>query len=154
MRRMITVFCSVVAFLASLLLLSPSAGAATAAYGCGGSLIDSYPMKRGSSTWGYVYLYYSTASNGTNCAVAVDTRFGTGTTKYMAISINRCVAGAQPGSWCNTDALDHDEGEFTTYAGPAKVTGTAARCVRFVGAMYNPAHTELARYEAWAVHCG
>ncbi|WP_409470910.1 hypothetical protein [Streptomyces sp. HC307] len=116
--------------------IAPTASAA--GYGCSGNLIDTYNVKTSSVVkYGVVYLYYSTADGGTNCAVTVDTYFGTSTTKHMAIFIGRCAAGSTPGSACSQDQYTSDSGNYTWYAGPRSVTGTANRCVTLNGVIHN-----------------
>jgi FlaG/FlaF family flagellin (archaellin) len=114
------------------LLVAPSP--ASAAYGCSGSVIDSYAV----GTLGKVYLYYSSADGGTNCAATVATT-GTSVKKEMYIRIAKCTQ-TSPGSVCNIPGGwdDVDSGNFYEYAGPASVTGTANNCIFVFGAInYN-----------------
>lgn len=154
-RKLATVLASALTFAGFTFAAAPAAHAA--GYGCGGSLIDSYDVRTNGGTgtkYGTLYLYYSTANGGTNCVATVDTYFGTGVKKYMEAYIWRCVAGSKPGQFCGTDQDDHDTGNFTSYAGPASVTGSASRCIRVYGRIDNPNSSSVATASTTATHCG
>ncbi|MER8073138.1 hypothetical protein ABTZ59_33250 [Streptomyces sp. NPDC094034] len=152
MRRAISVLSAVFAMLIGGIAFAPTASAA--GYGCSGNLIDSYDVRTdGGTKWGVAYLYYSTANGGTNCAAVVDTYWGTGTTKLMVANIWRCTAGTQPGGTCYIDQQSHDDGYYTSYAGPVSVTGTANRCIHVDGTIWNPSRTTAASVSVNAVHC-
>ncbi len=117
-----------------LVVLTPSgAWAAT----CGGSLIAHNPIKNGSGTvLGYVDVYYSSASGGTNCVRTNSAGPTYGVAKFMLAKVYRCTGGA--GSNCSDgsggfDQRDEDKGTYSYYAGPVSVTGTANRCISYVG---------------------
>ncbi|MDO0934664.1 hypothetical protein QQY66_24380 [Streptomyces sp. DG2A-72] len=150
-KTMSTLFATLALFIGGL-VMAPTASAA--GYGCSGNLIDTYDVKTsGGVKYGVVYLYYSTANGGTNCAVTVDTYFGTSTTKHMAIFIGRCAAGSVEGQSCSQDQYTSDSGRYTSYAGPRSVTGAASRCVTLNGVIHNPSGTSLAQVVTLAVHC-
>ncbi|MER5682243.1 hypothetical protein [Streptomyces sp. NPDC002205] len=119
-------------------------------------MIDTYDVRTsGGTKYGVINLYYSTANGGTNCAVVVDTYWGTGTTKNMIANIWKCKAGTTPGgSTCPIDTQDNDNGYYSSYAGPVTVTGTAPRCISVWGTIWNPSDTNDANGHAVAVHCG
>ncbi|WP_157848309.1 hypothetical protein [Streptomyces exfoliatus] len=134
-----------------------SAQAATAAgYGCSGSLVDTYNVNTTSgTTYGKIYLYYSTSNGGTNCAVVVDTYFGSSTLKDMYIHIMRCPASTTPGSICAADGANPvDADRYYTYAGPVSVTSMAGRCVRISASLSDTGTSPTASRDTGAVHCG
>ncbi|WP_030269543.1 hypothetical protein [Streptomyces sp. NRRL B-24484] len=136
--------------------LAPQASAAST-YGCSGNLVDSYDLKTDNGTgtkYGELYLYYSSANGGTNCAAAVDTHFGSGVTKYQSVFIWRCVAGTKAGEFCDYDKSDSNDGTFAWYAGPAKITGTANRCIMVYGRVDDPHNSKVAEKSTLASHCG
>ncbi|KJK56416.1 hypothetical protein [Saccharothrix sp. ST-888] len=131
--------------------------ASASSYGCSGNLVDTYDIKTNGGTgtkYGELNLYYSSANGGTNCAVAVDTHFGSGVTKYQGVWIWRCTAGSSAGDFCEYDQSDYDDGTFAWYAGPATVTGTAGRCIRLFGRIDNPTSSATADASTLATHCG
>ena len=71
---------------------------------------------------GTVYLTYSKADGGSNCVVTK--RNATGEAVHMSAS----VALAD-----DPDNSVVDEGDFTSYAGPATVVGTLGKCVAWGG---------------------
>ncbi|MEU6918920.1 hypothetical protein [Streptomyces olindensis] len=152
MRRAISLLSAAFVMLVGGIAFAPTASAA--GYGCSGNLIDTYSVKTdGGTKWGVLNLYYSTANGGTNCAAVVDTYWGTGTTKLMVVNIWKCRAGTTPGGTCLIDQQDHDSGNFSSYAGPVSVTGTASRCIHVDGTIWNPSRTAAASVNANAVHC-
>ncbi|MGW1711407.1 hypothetical protein ACWCP8_39780 [Streptomyces sp. NPDC002206] len=152
MRKTIAAFIGTLALFLGGVVMAPTAGAA--GYGCSGNLIDTYDVKTSNGVkYGVVYLYYSTANGGTNCAVTVDTYFGTSTSKDMSIFIGRCAAGSSAGSSCFQDQYTSDTGNYSWYAGPRSVTGTANRCVTLNGVIHNPSGSSLAQVVTLSVHC-
>ncbi|MFF7447570.1 MULTISPECIES: hypothetical protein [unclassified Streptomyces] len=150
MRKTISTMLAALALFIGGLVMAPTASAA--GYGCSGNLIDTYDVKTSNGVkYGVVYLYYSTADGGTNCAVTVDTYFGT--RKHMAIFIDRCAAGSVAGRSCASDQYDSDSGNYITYAGPRQVTGSANRCIKLNGVIHNPSGSSLAQLVTLAVHC-
>lgn len=71
---------------------------------------------------GTVYLTYSAADGGSNCVVTK--RNTTGEAVHMAAYVS--VAD-------DPDTTVVDEGDFTSYAGPSTVVGTAEKCVAWGG---------------------
>jgi len=94
---------------------------------CSGTLIDHYHRFNNAVT---IYLYYSSANGGTNCAWAQkETRRGTA--DYMDIWIGRCSTG-NPSRCSLEDNItwsEPDYGYFRYYAGPVQITATAGRCI-------------------------
>lgn len=105
-------------------LLAPQvASAATAepatAYGCAGSKVGTYTLNYNGAVWGHAYLYYSSASGGTNCAVYVTAQH-VGTTRPMDVWMrfhNDLHGGVK------------DDGSYASYAGPVRLTNTAGKCL-------------------------
>ncbi|WP_431681335.1 hypothetical protein [Kitasatospora sp. KL5] len=156
MRRTLSALAAAGLVLLGGITLAPEANAATT-YGCSGTLVDTYDLKTNGGTgtkYGEMYLYYSSADGGTNCAAAVDTHFASGVTKYQAVYIYRCVAGTKPGDFCDYDRSDKNTGNFTWYAGPAKITGTANRCIMLYGRVDDPSNRAVADKSTLATHCG
>ncbi|WP_100839609.1 hypothetical protein [Kitasatospora fiedleri] len=156
MRRTFSALAAAGLMLLGGISLAPQASAADT-YGCSGSLVGTYDLKTDNGTgtkYGELYLYYSSANGGTNCAAAVDTHFASGVTKYQAVYLWRCVAGTHAGDFCSYDQSDSDDGNFTWYAGPAKVTGTANRCVMVYGRVDDPNNSKVADTTVLASHCG
>ncbi|MFI8769237.1 hypothetical protein ACIGN6_30625 [Streptomyces sp. NPDC053792] len=130
--RIRTALSATFAMLAATLFITPSAYAAeagtegaTGAYGCSGSLIDTRNVWDGTKTLGKLYIYYSSANGGTNCAVVVDTYFGSSVLKYMAVDISRCATSA----CTSTDRTQEQSDYFYQYAGPVTITGTDGHCI-------------------------
>jgi hypothetical protein len=147
--------------LASLALVFTVNGLSTssvahAAYGCSGSLIDTYNVKTSSGVvYGRIRLYYSSASGGTNCAVMVSTTAGgygvDGT--YLSVHLRRC-AQTVPGSTCTVTAEKREAWYFIYYAGPVKVTSTAGRCVWVTGTVFYKNKEGFGTSSPRASHCG
>ncbi|MET7675684.1 hypothetical protein [Streptomyces seoulensis] len=158
MRRVIATIGAIFAVIAGGIAFAPTASAA--GYGCSGNLIDTYPAKTtGGTQYGVVQLYYSTANGGTNCAVLIDTYFGSGVAKSMNVGIYRCVAGTTAGGNCdgkNFDLHQLDSGTYTSYAGPVSVTGTSSRCISLLAYEDNPNSSDpnsFAGFSTVALHC-
>lgn len=77
-----------------------------------------------------VYMGYSSASGGTNCAWVEKTAH-TGVRTDLAIRMGKCVAGNYNGrASCPLDGLwAVQDGDFFLYAGPVWKYGTASRCI-------------------------
>ncbi|GAA1182567.1 hypothetical protein F4556_001523 [Kitasatospora gansuensis] len=153
MRKAISVLTAALALIISGFTFAPAASAGT--YGCGGSLVDTYDVRTsGGTKYGQVNLYYSTADGGTNCAVTIDTYFGSGVSKDMNVVVVKCVAGSAQGSMCDVGDSRIDRGYYSWYAGPVAVTGTASRCVRVLGYIANPSDSSAyASVATSAAHC-
>jgi hypothetical protein len=156
-KKLATILAVALTFAGLTFAAAPAAQAA--GYGCDGTQIDSYAVKTSTgTTYGYLYLYYSSANGGTNCAVTVDTYFGSGVKKWMEVNIYRCVAGKKAGQRCDIidtfDGSNSDFGNYYSYAGPRSVTGTASRCIMVEGRIDNPSGTNSAFARTLATHCG
>ncbi|MEU3664100.1 hypothetical protein AB0E77_30820 [Streptomyces sp. NPDC032940] len=124
------------------LVAAPSASAAAEAYGCPGSQIDTYNIKdENGSTWGSIYLYYSSANGGTNCVINMTKKYA-GQRHYMDVKL-----------WHSGDS-DKDEGYFTQYAGPATVTNSNGKCITLSGWVADPAYNKIVGDQWQNVHCG
>ncbi|GAA5184177.1 hypothetical protein GCM10023322_25060 [Rugosimonospora acidiphila] len=141
--------------LASIGLVTVSQAPASAAYGCSGTLIDTYTLKtsalEGNLTYGNIQLYYSSANSGTDCAVNVATTAGgAGHAKQMSVDIDKCDEDV-PGI-CASSTFDGDVGQYLSYAGPVQVTGTNGHCVSLEGLIsYNDRTAQLKG--TGATHC-
>lgn len=158
MRKVAAIISGILLTLGWMFTLSPAANAATtAAYGCSGSQVDTYPVKTsGGSVWGNIYLYYD-SSTGKNCAVNVATSagyYGTPTVKTM--DIWRCVAGSTAGTPCQTDAVSQDPTTsvlYSEYAGPVSLSA-AGRCIELAASEWSPDGSTIAQANINATHCG
>ncbi|WP_433890461.1 spore-associated protein A [Streptomyces sp. CA-111067] len=130
------------------LLVAPQVASATTAqpagaYGCAGSQVGKYRLYNSSNrTDGYAYLYYSSASGGTNCAVYV-TSVSRGTARYMSVQL------FGPG-----DQAPDDVGTYTQYAGPVRVTGTNGHCVSVIYEERPPGQSIVNGNSSGDVACG
>ncbi|WP_306311701.1 hypothetical protein [Streptomyces hydrogenans] len=161
MRRIFSVLTGILLLLAGSFVMAPSASAAaTGAYGCGGSQIDSYQVKTsGGSVYGNVYLYYD-ASTGKNCAVNVATAAGGyGTPTFKFVMIVKCVAGTTAGSTCVQDTYVQDPSTtgitYSQYAGPVSISA-AGRCISVTGinSLTSGPSSSQASFSSKATHCG
>ncbi|MBB5920629.1 hypothetical protein FHR81_001659 [Actinoalloteichus hoggarensis] len=84
---------------------------------------------------GELVIYYKSSDGGTNSACFYHLGKMYGVAAPTAVRIERCletVGAGAPG--CTRDfPADVDSGNFSYYAGPVGVPGTADRCVRAVG---------------------
>lgn len=152
-KRMASIVASLVTITGGLIASAPAASAS--GYGCSGSEVSHYNLYNGSTLWGVTHLYYSTSAGGTNCAVTVDTHFGSSSAKYMGVHLYLCRAGTTAGTpFCNWDVGDTQDAFYYTYAGPVTITGTAGRCIEIGGFENNPAGLVSAQFETAATHCG
>ncbi|MFE3450620.1 hypothetical protein ACFXJ8_16975 [Nonomuraea sp. NPDC059194] len=118
---------------------------------CSGSQIDTIAVKRGSSTYGSLKLYYN-SSTGNNCA-RLDRVVDYGTKSGMILSLYACAKG-QTQSQCfqNYRGLDQDSGQFGQYAGPVSVYGKG-RCILVQAGVADRNHN-WANYTSPVFHCG
>jgi hypothetical protein len=155
MRRALSAIICFSAIAAGGIAFAPSASAG--GYGCSGSLIDTYKVNLPISSTSprhisTINLYYDSAT-GKNCAVNVKTAAGgAGTSTYMQVSIDRCIAGSRPGVRCTIDIDDYDGGYFKTYAGPVSINA-AGRCISLFAETVNT-KSEIGNYKVNATHCG
>ncbi|WP_328311528.1 hypothetical protein OG432_15515 [Streptomyces sp. NBC_00442] len=125
---------------------APSASAAN--WGCPGSQVDSYTSRNSAGeTLSHTYLFYSSASNGTDCAVTVAAKYA-GKAYELGVDI-----------W-TSDWVQHDGdlGNYASYAGPVKITNTNGKCLNLEATVGNgPMHSngEVIGGGNWyGVHCG
>ncbi|MFF6995230.1 hypothetical protein ACFY93_09760 [Streptomyces sp. NPDC008313] len=112
------------------------------AYGCTGSRVGTYNIKNtDGSTWGSIYLYYSSASGGTNCAVNAAKKYA-GQRHLLEVRIS---SGSQ---------ADSDDGIYTEYAGPVKLTHMDGKCVTLSGWVTAPGNGAAVGDQWTNVHCG
>jgi len=150
--KIATLLLALVSAVGLTIVAAPAANAA--GYGCSGSLIDSYPVVNYGSTWGHVYLYYS-SSTGKNCAVTVKNSNGyEGTATDTAIFLDRCT-GTTPGHCGSISKSVDDQGYYSYYAGPVSLYA-AGHCIQIIGSIWGPSHTndEHGVVTKVGVHCG
>ncbi|MEO3742091.1 hypothetical protein [Plantactinospora sp. B5E13] len=93
-----------------------------------------------------VFVYYSSANGGTNCAWA-QKNVGRGTAQYLNVGIGVCPTG-NPGFPCEPVDFDDDRNAWEYYAGPVRVDNTAGRCI-MIWAEYLDQERTIG-----PVHCG
>ncbi|MFV8187531.1 MULTISPECIES: hypothetical protein [unclassified Streptomyces] len=121
---------------------TPIASAATQdAYGCAGTQVGTHNIKDTDGTvWGSIYVYYSSANGGTNCAVNVSKVY-VGQPHHMEVHL---FLGSKVVS---------DSGTYSSYAGPVRVTGADGKCIDITGEVDAPSGKSVAA--GWyGVHCG
>jgi hypothetical protein len=97
---------------------------------CPGSLLHGFPLTKKVSSGDALklYVYYSSAHGGTNCAIARKNGNWAGTSTYLDVEIwkdNKSSDYAWPDSaW--------DGGNYKYYAGAAYITGTNGKCIDVV----------------------
>lgn len=161
MRRVTSILAGILLLLGGSFILAPSASAAaTGAYGCSGSEIDTYQVKTtGGTVYGNVHLYYD-SSTGKNCAVNVATSAGGyGTPTFKFVMLVKCVAGTVAGSTCTQDTYSQDPSTtgvtYSQYAGPVNLSA-AGRCISVTGiiSLSSGPTSSQATYTGKATHCG
>ncbi|GHO45910.1 hypothetical protein [Ktedonospora formicarum] len=117
-----------------------------------GKLVDSYPIKSGSTKIAELDLYYN-SSTGYNCVYTRSVGSAYGKTKFMRVSISVC-SETKPGSKCHARSgsqyFAEDAGNFKYYAGPVGVNGRG-HCILAYGYV-NPSHSIFSTPNA--SHCG
>ncbi|TXS38371.1 spore-associated protein A [Streptomyces sp. OR43] len=135
---------------AAMLVLAPSASAASpsAACGSGYSRVGHYSVDPiyGSGAAGYLDIYYSSGT-GKNCAVVYPTSENQGETTEMWVHISKA----------NGTSADYDLGDYTYYAGPVYVSAPgdcidAQGSLSFPGSATVPGVTFTRKLNN--VHCG
>lgn len=161
MRRVTSILGGIFLLLIGSFILAPSANAAaTGAYGCSGSEIDTYQVKTtGGTVYGNVHLYYD-SSTGRNCAVNVATSAGAyGTPTFKFVMLVKCVSGTSAGSTCVQDTYSQDPSTtgitYSQYAGPVNISA-AGRCISVTGivSLTSGPTASQASYSSKATHCG
>lgn len=121
------------------------------AAGCSGTRIEHIPVKYGSSTYGYLDVYYNSAT-GKNCAMTRATGAAYGNASYIDVYLARCTQSS-PGSTCTVDSSVADPGPFHYYAGPVSLSA-ANRCIFADGFIIYNGKAAYARTYPAASHCG
>ncbi|MFD0530458.1 hypothetical protein ACFQ1I_33295 [Kitasatospora arboriphila] len=83
----------------------------------------------------------------------------TPTSPRASPSTRPCTSGAawlgtKAGEFCDYDQSDHNSGTFAWYASPARITGTANRCIMVYGRVDDPNNSKVAEKSTLASHCG
>ena len=116
-----------------------TASPAEAAVTCSGSLTYAKTLHTSSgSAIGELDIYYNTSNGGTNSACFRHRGASYGVAALTAVRIFRCSETSGAGqSACNVTAQSSiDTGNYSYYAGPRGVTGTANNCVWASGYIY------------------
>ncbi len=132
-RRSLNAFVIMASLIGANLFMSQPAQAATTAISCSGTVTAryyaSYP---GVGVVGELIVYYNSTNGGTNSACLYHRGPAYGVASDTAVNISKC-AQTSPGSGCTRIGYDQDRGNYSSYAGPAGVTGTANNCVTVTG---------------------
>jgi hypothetical protein len=147
--RFLIAVLGVVALIATNLSTAAAAEAAPPNH-CGSSyaLIDSYPIKSGTTTAGHVYLYWSSSAK-RNCSTAIAQGNSYGFKGFKTTWV--CPSGNTDASLCG-----EDPGQYLYYAGPAYTKAgynMSGKCVE-VGGMIEMPNGDIADGGALRVHCG
>ncbi|AOS62658.1 hypothetical protein [Actinoalloteichus hymeniacidonis] len=103
----------------------------TAAVSCSGHITYSRTHPSG---LGELVIYYNSSNGGTNSACFYHRGAAYGVPANTSVQIVRCTQTSGEGQACTADQTSRrDTGNFSFYAGPVGVTGTAARCVAAAG---------------------
>ena len=96
---------------------------------CPGYLLSGFPLpaKSGSNTL-KLYVYYSSANGGTNCAIARKSGAWYGKPTDLSVTIWRS-SGSPDDLW---PYAAWDIGDYKKYAGAAYITGTNGKCIDVV----------------------
>jgi hypothetical protein len=118
--------------LSSMLLSSGTASASDNMPGkppssCSGSLVHGFPLtkKVSSANTLKLYVYYSSAHGGTNCAIARKSGSWAGRSTFLSVTIWR-DNGSSESVW---PYAAWDQGNYRSYAGAAYITGTNGKCI-------------------------
>lgn len=133
-RRSLSAFVIMASLIGANLVMSQPAQAATTAISCSGTVTAryyaSYP---GVGVVGELIVYYNSANGGTNSACMYHRGPAYGVASDTAVNISKCSETSGEGRGCTRIGYDQDRGNFSSYAGPAGVTGTANNCVAVTG---------------------
>ncbi|RBJ10093.1 hypothetical protein DRA43_02995 [Micromonospora provocatoris] len=111
--------------------LTAGAPAAQAAGSCSGTITYSQVQ---SSGLGELVIYYNSSNGGTNSACFYHRGPAYGKSAPTFVQIYRCAERSGEGAHCTrSGGADTNSGDFSYYAGPVAVTGTANYCVEAVG---------------------
>jgi hypothetical protein len=110
--------------------VATSARPASAAGVCSGSLVEADSIKTSSGTvLGWLNVYW----DGTyNCAEVQSAGSTWGVKKYMSVAIDSCPLSDKGTDICHTISHGRDNGNYSYYAGPAKVYAVG-RCISASG---------------------
>ncbi|MGW7073503.1 hypothetical protein [Streptomyces sp. NPDC054872] len=130
-RRSLSAFAITASFVGANLFMSQPAQAATS---CSGTVTarysGSYP---GAGVVGELIVYYNSTNGGTNSACLYHRGAASGVASDTFVRIEKCSQTSGEGRTCTRIGYDEDRGNYSSYAGPAGVTGTANNCVAVRG---------------------
>jgi hypothetical protein len=127
-----------------------TAGPASAATSCAGTLVEAQPIKNvGGTTLGWLDVYW----DGTyNCVITQSTANTSGVKKWMVAAIWSCPL-ADKGTWdCHQIAYQVDQGNYLYYAGPKMVNGVG-KCVQALGEIDPPDDNHIYQVLTRVGHC-
>ncbi|SDD01464.1 hypothetical protein [Actinokineospora iranica] len=130
-RSVLTLVMALVAFGGITAVSALPAQASTAAISCSGSVTDRFAHPSG---LGELVIYYNSTNGGTNSACFYHRGAAAGVAAPTYVIIHRCAETSGEGGPCTIRATGGpDSGNFSSYAGPVGVTGTANYCVAAYG---------------------
>ncbi|MPY61469.1 hypothetical protein [Streptomyces spongiae] len=131
-RRAVVLLATLATLIGANLIASTPAQAATS---CSGTVTHSQTF-RGSdgSIIGELTIYYNSSNGGTNSACFYHRGASYGVAANTYVLIMRCSQRSGEGRTCTSTAQSSpQDGDFSYYAGPVGVTGTANYCVAAIG---------------------
>ncbi|MFD8691980.1 hypothetical protein [Streptomyces sp. NPDC059651] len=147
MKRRIAAWAASIGLITSGIVFGAAPSASAVNWGCPGSQVGSYAISYGGETISRVYVFYSSASNGTNCVVNTAVKYA-GHAYEMDVYI-------QPSG---SIRYATDGGNYSSYAGPVKLTGMDGHCLDVDASAANSprgAYGEVIYTGHWhGIHCG
>ncbi|MGV9913383.1 hypothetical protein [Streptomyces tendae] len=133
-RRISGVFLILASLIGANLFMSQSAQAAATAISCSGSVTARYYANYpGVGVVGELIVYYNSTNGGTNSACLYHRGPASGVAGDTNVEIRKCSQTSGEGRSCTMIGWDGDRGNYSSYAGPVGVTGTANNCVSVRG---------------------
>ncbi|MGV4985761.1 hypothetical protein ACWC0C_47635 [Streptomyces sp. NPDC001709] len=130
-RRVLGILAILASLIGANLLFSQSAQAATS---CSGTITADYTISYpGDGVIGELTVYYNSSNGGTNSACLYHRGKTSGVASLTDVVISKCSQTSGSGKPCSEIAQDRDTGQYSSYAGPVGVTGTANNCVAVHG---------------------
>jgi len=125
-----------VTILASLGLAVLGGPEASAAVSCSGTITYDHTYNHNGNPVAEVTIYYNTSNGGTNSVCLYHLGAYRGKAEWTAVTMERCTQHTAPaGSDCHIAAYKTDADNYSYYAGPVGLTGTANYCVDANGYM-------------------
>lgn len=129
-RRISGIFVILASLIGVNLFMSQPTQAATTAISCSGSVTARYyATYPGVGVVGELIVYYNSTNGGTNSACLYHRGPTSGVAGETTVWIRKCSQTSGEGKRCAQIGFDEDSGNYSFYAGPVGVTGTANNCV-------------------------